>query len=171
MVSKASDDLPEPLRPVMTVSVLRGISTLMFFRLCWRAPRTLMLVRPMGSSDAVWCSRNSARGNAQFYSRILVANIQKRQREVKLNGGSVLVPTERTGGRAGLKASVQGVIRNPSAAGTTHPYFCVSPPTGLHESRGLLDAGLKARSTENVQAPLVTADGECQEYLRSIPGR
>ena len=47
MVSKASDDLPEPLRPVMTVRVLRGISTLMFFRLCWRAPRTVMLLIPM----------------------------------------------------------------------------------------------------------------------------
>src|SRR5579872_1979177 len=40
MVSKASEDLPEPLSPVITVRVLRGISTLMFFRLCWRAPRT-----------------------------------------------------------------------------------------------------------------------------------
>jgi len=44
MVSKASEDLPEPLRPVMTVKVLRGISTSIFFRLCWRAPRTEMLV-------------------------------------------------------------------------------------------------------------------------------
>src|SRR5271157_3720168 len=58
MVSKASDDLPEPLRPVITVRVLRGISTLMFFRLCWRAPRTLMLVRPMDNSVfVVWRSR------------------------------------------------------------------------------------------------------------------
>src|ERR1700681_2544403 len=39
MVSNARDDLPEPERPVITVSVLRGISRLMFFRLCWRAPR------------------------------------------------------------------------------------------------------------------------------------
>src|SRR3954462_2288769 len=44
MVSNASDDFPEPLSPVMTVSVFRGISTLMFFRLCWRAPRTLMFL-------------------------------------------------------------------------------------------------------------------------------
>ena len=29
-------------RPVMTVRRSRGISTLMFFRLCWRAPRTVM---------------------------------------------------------------------------------------------------------------------------------
>jgi hypothetical protein len=47
MVSKARDDLPEPLNPVITVSVLRGISTLMFFRLCMRAPRTLILLMAM----------------------------------------------------------------------------------------------------------------------------
>src|SRR3954470_10665776 len=47
MVSKASEDLPDPLSPVITVSVLRGISTLMFFRLCWRAPRTVMFLMAM----------------------------------------------------------------------------------------------------------------------------
>ena len=47
MVSKASEDLPEPLSPVTTVSVLRGISTSMFLRLCWRAPRTEILVIAM----------------------------------------------------------------------------------------------------------------------------
>src|SRR5713101_9035120 len=47
MVSKAREDLPEPESPVMTVRELRGISTLMFLRLCWRAPRTTSFVRPM----------------------------------------------------------------------------------------------------------------------------
>src|SRR5436305_444431 len=47
MVSKASDDLPEPLSPVITVNVLRGISTEMFFKLCWRAPRTVILLIAM----------------------------------------------------------------------------------------------------------------------------
>src|SRR6266567_4686990 len=42
MVSKASEDFPEPLKPVITVKVLRGISTSIFFRLCWRAPCTVM---------------------------------------------------------------------------------------------------------------------------------
>src|SRR5579875_2048355 len=42
MVSKASDDFPDPLRPVMTVRLLRGISTSMFLRLCCRAPRTVI---------------------------------------------------------------------------------------------------------------------------------
>ena len=37
MVSKASDDLPEPESPVMTTSLFRGSSTSMFLRLCSRA--------------------------------------------------------------------------------------------------------------------------------------
>src|SRR5688572_7303799 len=40
MVSKASDDLPEPERPVITTSLSRGSSTSMFLRLWTRAPRT-----------------------------------------------------------------------------------------------------------------------------------
>src|SRR5215470_765347 len=39
MVSKASDDLPEPESPVNTTSWSRGISTSISLRLCSRAPR------------------------------------------------------------------------------------------------------------------------------------
>src|SRR6478735_5644612 len=39
MVSKASDDLPEPDSPVKTMSLSRGRSTETFRRLCSRAPR------------------------------------------------------------------------------------------------------------------------------------
>src|ERR1039457_4305035 len=42
MVSKASEDLPDPLSPVITVKALRGISTSIFLRLCWRAPCTVI---------------------------------------------------------------------------------------------------------------------------------
>src|SRR5262245_46238327 len=38
-VSKARLLFPEPLGPVMTTSLPRGISRLMFWRLCVRAPR------------------------------------------------------------------------------------------------------------------------------------
>src|SRR5258708_5493688 len=38
-VSNASEDFPDPLTPVTTVSALCGISTLTFLRLCTRAPR------------------------------------------------------------------------------------------------------------------------------------
>jgi hypothetical protein len=41
-VSKASEDLPDPERPVMTISFSRGRSTSMFLRLWVRAPRILI---------------------------------------------------------------------------------------------------------------------------------
>src|SRR6185295_15652594 len=42
MVSKASDDLPDPLSPVITTRRSRGIVTSMFLRLCSLAP--LMMI-------------------------------------------------------------------------------------------------------------------------------
>src|SRR5688572_1844933 len=42
MVSKASEDLPEPDRPVITTRLSRGRSRSTFLRLCSRAPRTEM---------------------------------------------------------------------------------------------------------------------------------
>src|SRR3990172_10884591 len=43
MVSKAKEDLPEPERPVNTISLLRGNSSDIFFRLCSRAPFMIIL--------------------------------------------------------------------------------------------------------------------------------
>src|SRR5579864_2628886 len=43
MVSKASEDLPDPETPVTTVMALCGISKSMFLRLWTRAPRTTIL--------------------------------------------------------------------------------------------------------------------------------
>src|SRR5712692_7562380 len=48
MVSKARLDLPEPDSPVTTMSLSRGISTVIFFRLCTRAPCTAIVVRAAG---------------------------------------------------------------------------------------------------------------------------
>src|SRR6266550_197556 len=42
MVSKASDDLPDPDRPVKTTSLSRGMDSVTFFRLCSRAPRMVI---------------------------------------------------------------------------------------------------------------------------------
>src|SRR5919201_3342260 len=47
MVSNASDDLPDPLRPVNTTRRSRGIERVTFFRLCSRAPR--MVIRSVGT--------------------------------------------------------------------------------------------------------------------------
>src|SRR3989339_1789967 len=44
MVSKASEDLPLPLRPVITTNLSLGIETSMFFRLLTLAPVTSMLI-------------------------------------------------------------------------------------------------------------------------------
>ena len=64
MVSKASELLPEPERPVTTVRVLRGMETEMFFRLCWRAPRTVMCVMgARGARDADWGMGSDAVGD------------------------------------------------------------------------------------------------------------
>src|SRR5690606_5367272 len=43
MVSKAKDDFPEPLGPVITTSLLRGSFTLTFLRLCCAASVTTRL--------------------------------------------------------------------------------------------------------------------------------
>src|SRR3954468_17991059 len=49
MVSNASDDFPEPDRPVITTSLSRGISTSMFLRLCSRAPLMTIFFIAMGA--------------------------------------------------------------------------------------------------------------------------
>ena len=43
----ASEDLPDPLGPLQTVILWRGMSTSTPLRLCWRAPRTAMSARNM----------------------------------------------------------------------------------------------------------------------------
>src|SRR5690606_19726912 len=54
MVSNASEDLPDPDRPVMTTSCSRGMSRSTPLRLCSRAPRTRMKLcfSVMGSGNA-----------------------------------------------------------------------------------------------------------------------
>src|SRR5436190_2714879 len=53
MVSKASEDLPEPDKPVNTISASRGISRSTFFRLCSRAPRTWIVLWPSPTGVAL----------------------------------------------------------------------------------------------------------------------
>jgi len=78
--------LPDPLSPVITVSVFRGISTSMFLRLCWRAPRTEILVMAI-RKPTVTTLRNVdgspellESGCAHFYIGILSVNTDQRQR-------------------------------------------------------------------------------------------
>src|SRR6266849_10783478 len=67
MVSKASDDFPDPLSPVMTVNVFRGISTSMFLRLCCRAPCTVMRLSKPSPVDAQQV--DSAPGARSYFPR------------------------------------------------------------------------------------------------------
>src|SRR5712691_1292957 len=53
IVSKASEDLPDPDKPVNTTSLSRGIDSVTFFRLCSRAPRIVIWsvgIRTLGYS-------------------------------------------------------------------------------------------------------------------------
>src|SRR4249919_1711648 len=64
MVSNASEDFPDPDRPVTTVSLSRGIVTSMLRRLCSRAPRTMR-----ASSAIARESCGSDRGETSRYIR------------------------------------------------------------------------------------------------------
>src|SRR5918912_440601 len=50
MVSKASDDLPDPDRPVMQIRRFRGSRTVTSLRLCSRAPWTISSSEAMRSA-------------------------------------------------------------------------------------------------------------------------
>src|SRR5712664_3797231 len=62
MVSKASEDFPEPLTPVTTVMALCGIATLMFLRLWTRAPQTRMDSCSCGTAVVAWVISFVAKG-------------------------------------------------------------------------------------------------------------
>src|SRR5580700_8546252 len=66
MVSKARLDLPEPERPVTTISLSRGISSDTFLRLCTRAPCTAMVLRAAGLAFLELIRRVSQMNERQF---------------------------------------------------------------------------------------------------------
>src|SRR5215467_8479123 len=96
MVSKASDDFPDPLRPVMTVKAFLGISTEMFFRLCWRAPRTVILLMAMDLEvdPEIW-SRHNPQSHSHWRARkgkctALRRMLRAISEQVKLTASSAL---------------------------------------------------------------------------------
>src|SRR3990172_1566122 len=62
MVSKASEDLPEPEIPEMTTNWSRGISTVRFLRLWARAPTTTIFSWGMAGLNWINCSTGGAQG-------------------------------------------------------------------------------------------------------------
>src|SRR3989344_5851695 len=93
MVSKASEDLPEPETPVTTVMAPWGISKSMFFRLWTRAPRTRMASWVSGSG------RGASLGSARDEAAALVA--MGRRRSFRPVG-----PYGRPGGRKSKRAII-----------------------------------------------------------------
>src|SRR5207253_1195183 len=68
MVSKASEDLPDPERPVKTTSLSRGMERVTFLRLCSRAPRMVIWsvgIRTFGYPLFSRDRKRSARGGDQ----------------------------------------------------------------------------------------------------------
>src|SRR5215471_8632381 len=80
MVSKASEDLPEPESPVNTTSWSRGISTSMSLRLCSRAPRIAITRRSLGLSRGGAGRRARDLSNRSFIGCALLAFPRGRHR-------------------------------------------------------------------------------------------
>src|SRR5512143_2240678 len=96
MVSKASDDLPEPDRPVITISRSRGSSTSMFLRLCSRAPRMISL-----SSGITWQYRDRE-GCGQAVVRVLVVTPPPGARSAQRNPQGARDPSRKCAHRQQL---------------------------------------------------------------------
>src|SRR5665213_1754209 len=72
MVSNASEDLPEPDRPVITISRLRGRVRSMFLRLCSRAPLMTIASRACEGAGAI-LTLNPVRGRLVAQDQEVVA--------------------------------------------------------------------------------------------------
>src|SRR5580658_648072 len=132
MVSNASDDLPEPLSPVITVRLLRGISTSMFFRLCWRAPWTeirssIVLVRgrrrlyPIVARVELFAQLRYKRGRSASLSdlpRKIAPRAPHPRREVAIRGDVRVPPMPSAEARAALVCAVPG--RLPALSALRH---------------------------------------------------
>src|SRR5215471_21497358 len=103
MVSKASEDLPEPDSPVMTTRLLRGISTSMFSRLCSRAPRTMIL--------------SCMSGNGLLTAADIIAAVRKSDSEMAGSGGPTDMSCQyNSGGSWSLPLDSEVTRRHPPVA-------------------------------------------------------
>src|SRR5664279_5265386 len=79
MVSKASEDLPEPDRPVKTTSWSRGMATSMFLRLCSRAPRMVMARASRGG----WLGRSGMPPERSKNGPVLPGQARRRLKTIR----------------------------------------------------------------------------------------
>src|SRR5947208_16134156 len=140
MVSKASEDLPEPERPVNTTRRSRGISRSMFLRLCSRAPRMAITRAPsVDTCRRLWSKRSfmrsvGARGRDHICEAKAVTSARARSPALRArtpmgerskNGGHSPV---REGARPRFQTAVDNVARSPNVplrpgAGRRQPKF------------------------------------------------
>src|SRR3990172_8421955 len=136
MVSKASDDLPDPETPVITVSVFRGISRLMFLRLCSRAPRMTMCVL-----DMAWHQLLSRQDGCRRRAGAAAAGeLRPRRRRARSRNPSARPGSRRT-----------------SAAGNGPPYRAF-PAEDLGQAEGF---GRGDHGFLRVPSPLLAFTGRC----------
>src|SRR5258708_38094760 len=108
MVSKASDDLPEPESPVKTTRRPRGISRVTSLRLCSRAPRTTIDVCTSPVATDVPLSTSLAEG--------VLGMRAERWRHEQVYPGLL------SGGRGGGTPPSQPRPQPPSAGGAARVY-------------------------------------------------
>src|SRR5919206_4437193 len=83
-VSKASEDLPEPDRPVNTMSLSRGRSSVTFLRLCSRAPWMTRRSEPTDPSVPTPCDRPGPRAAEGGARRPILRTMERDLRETPL---------------------------------------------------------------------------------------
>src|SRR4029450_14086270 len=106
MVSKASDDLPDPLTPVTMMSFPTGSVRSMFFRLCVRAPRTR---RSVGSPTAVVATVCFPAGDVNHHRSAAPYARQPAQLRLLTHAIVVVAAGSATGG-AGLPPRMNGCV-------------------------------------------------------------
>src|SRR5215211_7468041 len=91
MVSKASDDFPDPEMPVKTMSWSRGSSRSTFLRLCSRAPRTRIVSAILARVPALTAGRTDVR---QRVGRVSAhrAQLPLELRDLAAQAGCLLEP-------------------------------------------------------------------------------
>src|SRR4051795_5185708 len=98
MVSNASDDLPDPDRPVMTTRASRGRDSEMSRRLCSRAPETTMQFLVGGIRRPVY-------GGEQTFARSVPARCEERANPAQRACQPKRFAIARNAASAGLSAS------------------------------------------------------------------
>src|ERR1700716_1113034 len=111
MVSKASDDLPEPDSPVNTTRRSRGISRSTFLRLCSRAPR--IVIARMAEPALCWrfaLITSSISGDSRRVDRAALGRVSPEQPGSDAKGCARNIGRTRTDFQCSVQA-INGLLR------------------------------------------------------------